>query len=155
MYTHLASNPLRTMFENSAAAFIKAGEDDRALEMLDKSQEVMKDVNFPLEAECIGFGYNDLAVIQTVFDYYTLGEKEKARDLATRFYSELLNSIAFFVDYYDYAKEEFETCCTMVYHLSDVARYGGDDEFADMVISSVKRMLGQEDEESDETQGAG
>ncbi len=146
MYTHLASNPLRTMFENSCAAFMKEGEFDRALEMLDMSQKVMTDENFPLVAECIGFGFNDLTVVQIISDYYSLGETEKARDLATRFFKELLTSIGFFMDFYDYAKEEFETCCTMVYYLSDAARDGGDTEFADMVISATKKMLGQEED---------
>ena len=33
----------------------------------------------------------------------------------------------------------------MVYYLSDAIRDGGDPEFADLVISSVKRLLGQDD----------
>ena len=145
MYTHLASNPLRSMFESCAHAFIKAGEDDRALEMLDKCQEVVKDENFPLEAECIGFGYNDLYVTQIISDYYYLGQTEKARDLAIRFYNELVVSIAFFMEYYEFGKEEFETCCSMVYYLSDAVREGGDTELADKIISTVKKLVGQED----------
>jgi len=133
------------MFESCAHAFIKAGEDDRALEMLDKCQEVVKDENFPLEAECIGFGYNDLYVTQIISDYYYLGQTEKARDLAIRFYNELVVSIAFFMEYYEFGKEEFETCCSMVYYLSDAVREGGDTELADKIISTVKKLVGQED----------
>ena len=152
MYTHLASNPLRSMFESCASAFIKEGQIDRAVEMLDKCQEVVKDVNFPLETQCIGFGYNDLTVIQIISDYYLTGQPEKARDLALRFYNELVTSLAFFMDFYEYSQEDFETCGTLVYYLADALREGGDVEFAEKVVSSVRKMLGQGvDEPADST----
>jgi hypothetical protein len=48
LYTHLGVMSQRGLFVNAAKAFFKAGENDRALEMLEKCQRVVRRESYPL-----------------------------------------------------------------------------------------------------------
>ncbi len=140
MYTHLGVLSLRSLFVTVADAFIKAGEDDRALEMLDKCQEVMR--HFPLEAIPLGFSGNDYMVIRMVEDYYRLGQKDKARELAAGLSEQLLVAANFYYEFYDVAKDDFELVGNYIYYLSDELRRGGDAELSKQLTDSFLNMLG-------------
>ncbi len=140
MYTHLGVLSLRSLFVTAADAFIKAGENDRALEMLDKCQEVMK--HFPLETVPLGFSGNDYMVVSMVEDYYKLGQGDKARDLGKRLADQLLISAAFYSRFYDVAQDEFELVGNYIYFLSDEMRKGGDTELAKSLTDNLLSMLG-------------
>ncbi len=143
-YTHLGVLSLRSLFVTVADAFIRAGENDRALEMLDKCQEVMK--HFPLEAIPLGFSGNDYMVVSMVEDYYKLGQKDKARALASDLAEQLLISANFYADFYDVAKEDFELVGNYIYYLSDELRNGGDAELSKQLTDSFLDMLGVSNE---------
>jgi hypothetical protein len=147
MYTHLGVLSLRGLFVTVANAFIKAEEYDRALEMLDKCQEVMR--HFPLETVPLGFSGNDYMVVNMVEDYYKLGQKDKARELASQLSEQLLVSAKFYSEFYDVAKDEFELAGNYIYFLSDEMRKGGDAELSKSLTDSFLEMLGV----SEETQG--
>ncbi len=147
MYTHLGVLSLRGLFVTVANAFIKAEEYDRALEMLDKCQEVMR--HFPLETVPLGFSGNDYMVVNMVEDYYRLGQKDKARELASRLSEQLLVSAKFYSEFYDVAKDEFELAGNYIYYLSDEMRKGGDTELSKSLTDSFLEMLGV----SEQTQG--
>ena len=147
MYTHLGVLSLRGLFVTVANAFIKAEEYDRALEMLDKCQEVMR--HFPLETVPLGFSGNDYMVVNMVEDYYKLGQKDKARELASQLSEQLLVSAKFYSEFYDVAKDEFELAGNYIYFLSDEMRKGGDAELSKSLTDSFLEMLGV----SGETQG--
>ena len=128
MYTHLGVMSVRSLFVTCADAFMKAGENDRALEMVDKCCEVMQ--HYPLETVPLGFSGNDYMVVTLIEDYYRLGQPDKARQLATQMGSELLQSAKFYIEFYDWARDEFELVGQYIYFLADVMKQAGDTELA-------------------------
>ena len=74
--------------------------------------------------------------------YYTLGQKQKADDLALKMSVELLQSAAFYVQYYEWGKTECEDCLSYLYYLSDVVRAAGNTELADVLDAQIKDVYG-------------
>ena len=142
LYTHLGVMSQRGLFVNAAEAFMKAGENDRALEMLDKCQRVLDAKSYPLESIPIGFSGNDYMVCEMVSQYYRLGQPEKARELAIDLFNDLLVSSRFYLEYYDYAQSEFELCGQYVYYLQDVVKSAGDKDLAEKIGKNYEALLG-------------
>jgi hypothetical protein len=142
MYTHMGVMSQRGLFVQCAYAFIKAGHEDWALEMLDKCQRVFKEEMYPYDTIPIGFTTNDYMVVQMVSLYYSLGQKEKAAEIATTFGNELLTSARFYLEYYDYAKTDFEMVCNYLYYLNEELVKGGDKELADKLMAAMDMILG-------------
>lgn len=137
-YTHLGVLSIRNLFVTCAEAFMAAGENDRALEMLDRCAEVME--HYPLETVPLGFSGNDFMVVETVRDYYALGQPEKALDLATRMGEELLVSANFYLQFYDWAPDELDMVGGYIYLLSDEMKTGGDTEAAEKLLDEFSQM---------------
>ena len=132
---------IRNLFVSSANAFIDAGENDRAEEMLDKCREVMKPEQFPYDNSILGWSSNAFFPIEMVKDYYTLGKPEKAKELAEELTSELHQSIGFYVDFLPECKSDFEYCCQLVYYLSSEVEKAGDPEFAEKIEKDLADFL--------------
>ena len=141
LYTHLGVMSLRGLFVNAAEAFLKAGEKDRALEMLDKCQSVLDQKSYPLETIPVGFSGNDYMVCEMISQYYRLGELDKARSLAVDLFNELLVSARFYMEYYDYAQSEFELCGQYVYFLQDILETAGDKELAKRIGDNFESLM--------------
>ena len=139
-YTHMGVMSLRGLFVTAANAFIKAGENDRAMEMLDKCRDITRD--FPLEGVPVGFSGNDYMVISMVEDYYKLGAADKAVELGTAMAHELLVSANFYNKFYAYAKEDFELIGNYIYFLAEVMEKGGDKALAKELKDNFMAMLG-------------
>lgn len=139
-YTHMGVMSLRGLFVTAANAFIKAGENDRAMEMLDKCRDITRD--FPLEGVPVGFSGNDYMVISMVEDYYKLGAADKAVELGTAMAQELLVSANFYNKFYTYAKEDFELIGNYIYFLAEVMEKGGDKALAKEFKDNFMAMLG-------------
>ena len=139
-YTFLAVMGIRNLHVNCAAAFLANGQKERALEMLDQSEETM--VNFPICSIPLGFSGNDYMVVKTVELYYKLGQPEKGRDLAVRYADEVLSSAAFYLEFYAFAQDEFELCGNYIYFLADVLKAAGDKELSSTVESRFSDMVG-------------
>ncbi|MCI1640159.1 MAG: DUF2723 domain-containing protein [Bacteroidales bacterium] len=147
MYTHVGVMPVRGLFVNFAQSFIDHNQPGRAIEALDKCQEVMLDQDYPYETIPLGFTTNDYYVLDIISDYYKLGQKEKARKLAVDFGNELLNGASFYLGFYSYAKDEFQTTTTYIYMLADVLKTNGDSDLGDNIQNSLlsifKTMTGE------------
>ena len=139
LYTFLGVMSQRGLFTSMAHAFEKVGEMDRAVEMLDKCQEVMK--NYPLETVCLGFSSNDYIVVEMVSMYYRLGQPEKARNLAVNLFNSLLESARFYLEFYEFAQDEFELCGQYIYFLQDEVRNGGDADLAKKIGNSFEALI--------------
>ena len=139
-YTHMGVMSLRGLFVTAANAFIKAGENDRAMEMLDKCRDITRD--FPLEGVPVGFSGNDYMVISMVEDYYKLGAADKAVELGAAMAQELLVSANFYNKFYTYAKEDFELIGNYIYFLAEVMEKGGDKALAKELKDNFMAMLG-------------
>lgn len=141
LYTHLGVMSQRNLFSTAANAFIDAGEPERALEMLDKCQEVIKSDRYPLESIILGFSGNDYSVIEMISDYYLLGETEKARALALEMFNSLIETAGFYLEYYDYARSDFELCGNYIYYLQEAVSRSGDKELASRMDSNFNALL--------------
>ena len=141
LYTFCGVMSQRQLFVIVAKQFMKYGRNDWALEMLDKCRECVREDKFPYDLSEYGFS-NELMVVQMINLYYELGEPEKAREVAERFCTEILQSAVFYFDFYDYAKQDFETSCQYVYYVSDIMRENGDAELASKYEDSLKTALG-------------
>ncbi len=141
-YTFLGVMSLRNMFVSAANAFIAAGENGRAEEMLDKCQAVLKPKEYPYDNSILGWGSNALFPIEMVKDYYAIGKPEKAKTLAQELTEELTESIRFYLDFYPMCKSDFEYNCNLIYYMvNDVIRRAGDDEFADGIEKTLADFL--------------
>ena len=139
MYTHLGVMSLWNMFVNSADAFIKAGETDRAAEVLDKCCSIMH--NYPLDGVPIGFSANDYMVIGAIEDYYILGKNDSARALGAKLGSEILVTAQFYLEYYAYIQEDFDFLANSIYYLCDVLKAGGDKEMSETIEGTFVELL--------------
>ena len=140
-YTHLGVMSLRALFVNAANAFMKEGQYERALEMLDKCQESVPASTYPLESIPLGFSGNDYMVVEMVEDYYALGEKEKARELGIALANDLMVSARFYLEFYELSNSEFELCGNYIYFLVDAFREGGDTALADKLLSNISKLI--------------
>jgi len=138
-YTHLGVTSVRNLFVSCAKAFLKDGRRDRAVEMLDRCCEVMR--NYPLDAIPLGFSGNDYMVIEMVETYYLCGEAEKARTLATNLGQMLLEDVAFYLEFYEWAQDDFELAGNYIYYLSDALKNGGDREMADKLTKGLNDLV--------------
>ena len=141
LYTQLGVMPLRGLFTRSAEAFMAAGQNDRAKEMLDACQLILREDKFPLDGIPVGFSGTDYVVCSMVDDYFRLGEKDRGRSLAVRLANQLLVSSQFYLQFYAYAKDDFEMCGRYIYHLGDLLREHGETEMADKIEASLKALL--------------
>ena len=139
-YTFCGVLSQRQLFVNVAREMMKIGDEERAIEMLDMCQECVPEENFPLDMIYLGFS-NEYMVVDMIELYYEAGVPEKARDLAARFVCDLLVSANFFLNNYDLAKREFDTCYSSLSYVAEVADYYGDTEFAEEIRNSFNTLL--------------
>ena len=83
-------------------------------------------------------------VVDMIETYYDAGAPEKALELAERFADQLFQSTLFFLQYYDFAKREFENCYNNLQYLSDLAEHHGDKEFAEGIRNRFNSLLEEE-----------
>ncbi|MBR4826390.1 MAG: DUF2723 domain-containing protein [Bacteroidales bacterium] len=139
IYTNMGVISVRNLFLGAANSFIKAGEKDRAKEMLDKCCYIMR--RYPLEGVPVGMSTNDYMVMNIVENYYNLGEKELARSIGSMFAEELLVACRFYLEFYEYGKNEFDMCGSFVYYLADVFRRGGDESLGNDLTESFSTLV--------------
>ena len=139
LYTNLGVMSIRTMFLNAAVSFMKAGENDRAVEALDKGLEVME--RYPLETISLGFAANDYTIVEIIDKYYKLGEKQKARELGGKLGMDLLDCTRFYLEFYEFGRDNYELAGQFVYLLADTMKEGGDKDIADALTSALEEML--------------
>ncbi len=130
----------RRLFCNVAEELYKAGEYDRAEEILDKCQACVPESSYPLDITYLRTG-NEHAVVQMIDLYYRLEAKEKATGLAVRFGNELLSSIKFYLEFYDFAQSNYEEGCQYLYYLTDIMRLGGETAAADELESRFEAVV--------------
>lgn len=138
-YTHLGVMSIRQLFVTAAKVFQNKGENERALEMLDKMQEVMKP--YPLDAIPLGFSNNNYMVTEAINIYFELGEREKALDLTARYSEELLRTTDFYMGFGSFSENECETCAQYIFLLSDRLEKNGEKKLASQLEGKFKTIL--------------
>ncbi len=144
LYTFCGVLSQRQLFVNVAKEMIKAGDNAKAIEILDMCQECVPEENFPLDMSYLGFS-NEYMAVDMVETYYKAGAPEKALSLAKRFADEILVSADFFSRRFDYARQTFELCYNCIAFLAEVAEHYGDVEFAEDLRQCFSSILDADD----------
>ena len=142
-YTFCGVLSQRNLFVNAAKEMLKIGDSERAIELLDMCQECVPEENFPLDITYMGFS-NEYMVLDMIETYYQAGAKEKALELAERFCEDIFVSAEFFLQYYDYAKREFDACYNCISYMAELADHFGDKTFANSLRERFNAMLDAE-----------
>ena len=144
-YTFCGVLSQRNLFVNAAKEMLKIGDKERAIELLDMCQECVPEENFPLDMTYLGFS-NEYMVIDMIETYYTAGENEKAMELMKKFMDEIFISTDFFLNFYDIAQNEFESCFNCISYIADLADYNGDSDYANEIRDKFNALLDLEEE---------
>ena len=139
-YTFCGVLSQRNLFINAAKEMLKVGDRERAVELLDMCQECVPEENFPLDMTYLGFS-NEYMVIDLIETYYDAGADEKALDLAKRFMDEIFVSTEFFLNYYDIAKREFESCYNCISYIADLTDQFGNTDYANEIRDRFNTLL--------------
>ena len=142
-YTFCGVLSQRQLFVNVAKEMLKINDKERAVEMLDMCQECVPEVNFPLDITYLGF-INEYMVVDMIETYYDAGAPEKALELAERFSDQLFDSLYFFLQYYDFAKREFESCYNNLQYMADLADHHGHKDFAKKINDRFESLMSEE-----------
>ena len=139
-YTFCGVMSQRGVFLNVAKEQMKAGYPERALEVLDKCQECVPESVYPLDISYMGF-INERNVLEMVALYYDAGAPDKGLALAQRFADELLVSAKFYMEFYDYARSNFEETCHYIFYVADILKQNGDNEEAEAMEKSLDDLV--------------
>ena len=141
LYTFMGVLSQRQLFLTVANALIDAGENEKALEIMNRCQVAFPEENFPLESIPLGFTANDYMVMQMVENYYYLGEKDKARELGLKLADALLDSSRFYLEFIDYASSNFESTHHCLMYLAETFKQYGDKELSDKILDSLDMLI--------------
>ncbi len=100
----------------------------------------MPAAGYPLDVTYLGFA-NERNVLEMVENYFDAGADAKAIELAARFADEIFTSLNFYIEFYDFAKTDFETCCKLIMYLEDLLRYFDHETEADDLIGSLHQLI--------------
>ena len=139
-YTFCGVMSQRGVFLNVAKEQMKAGYPERALEVLDKCQECVPESVYPLDISYMGF-INERNVLEMIALYYDAGAPDKGLALAQRFADELLVSAKFYMEFYDYARSNFEATCHYIFYVADILKQNGDNEEAEAMEKSLDDLV--------------
>ena len=139
-YTFCGVMSQRGVFLNVAKEQLKAGYPDRAVEVLDKCQECVPESVYPLDISYMGF-INERNVLEMIALYYDAGAPDKGLALAQRFVDELLVSAKFYMEFYDYARSNFEETCHYIFYVADILKQNGDNEEAEAMEKSLDDLV--------------
>lgn len=118
---------IRHIFAQVAGRLMVQGDTLRAVQLLDRMQQVMRRDYFPLNSSLVA-SYNVPAVLDAIQIYFAAGETDKALDLATAFYGDTYDALALFVNSGAVSQSDIEENLNYVYLLLDVLdRYGAKD----------------------------
>ena len=139
IYTNLGVMATRGVFLAAANAFRDAGQNARAIEMLDRCCEVMR--RYPIESIPLGMTTNDYLILCIIENYYALGEENKATALGASFAADLLESVRFYLEFFEFGKDEFDSCASYIYYLSDVFKRSGKEDMATKLTDSLTQLI--------------
>ena len=128
-YTFCGVLSQRQIFINVAKELTEAGEEEKAVEMLDMCQECVPAEVYPLDMSYYGFS-NEYMVADMIQLYFDLGQKEKGRKLLSEFAPQLCRSYEFFTKY-DSTRHELSTASEILAWLLGICQsdvYGEIDE---------------------------
>ena len=134
---------VRNIHTQTAKALVLEGDSKKAVEVLDRMQEVMIPSQFPLNASLLA-SLNEFAVMESIELYLRAGEKEKALDLGNRFIDETLKSIDMFAMPYRgmyLSKSDIESNLSYLFYVADIYKSLGLNEEGDALDKKVEELI--------------
>ncbi|MFA6770414.1 MAG: hypothetical protein WCR71_04505, partial [Bacteroidales bacterium] len=118
---------VRNIHTQTAKALVQAGERAKAIEVLDRMQEVMVPSQYPLNASLLP-SLNEYSVMESIDLYFLAGEKDKGMALASAFTEETLKSINLFAIHYRgkyLSKSDIESNLSFLFYIADIYKNRG------------------------------
>ena len=143
LLTFNAVMSVRNIHAQTARALFNEGKRDRAVEVLDRMQEVFIHDQFPVTCSIFS-SLNEQAVIDAIDIYLLSEEREKALKLASLFEEESFKAIGFFgqkLGGYYLSKTDIERDLSYLMYLSEVLRSRGEGELADSIEKRVQDSI--------------
>ena len=138
-YTFCGVLSQRQLFLNAAWEMLEAGDDQRAIELLDMCQECVPEENFPLDITYMGFS-NEYMVIGMAEAYYAAGAPDKAEELLRKISDQLFISLDFFNQFGSFSSHELEKVCSSLEFAMQVAAEGGSKELAESILKRFEEI---------------
>ena len=138
-YTFCGVLSQRQLFLNAAWEMLEAGDDQRAIELLDMCQECVPEENVPLDITYMGFS-NEYMVIGMAEAYYAAGAPDKAEELLRKISDQLFISLDFFNQFGSFSSHELEKVCSSLEFAMQVAAEGGSKEFAESILKRFEEI---------------
>lgn len=142
IYTFCAVSPVREMFVSVAERLNDMGEEEKAVQLLDKVVAMMPASNFPY---CLTWmrSINELSILRIVENYLIAGEVEKAKAVGEIYFEEHLKAIDWFITPINgfedsiLSKKLLDESLSMVYYLTSTFELAGEQEYA----SQLKKRI--------------
>ncbi|HBG24281.1 MAG TPA: hypothetical protein DDX10_04340, partial [Rikenellaceae bacterium] len=134
---------VRNIHSQTAKALLEQGETKKAVEVLDKMQEVMIPSQFPLNGSLLN-SLNEYSVMESINTYLLAGEKEKGLALADAFIEETLKSIDLFSTKYRgrfLSMRDIENNLSYLFYIADIYKNRGMEDRAKELEKSVEDMI--------------
>jgi tetratricopeptide (TPR) repeat protein len=132
LLTFNAVMSVRNIHAQTAKALVKNGQMDRAVEILDRMQEVMIPSNFPLNGSLLP-SLNEIAVLESIDIYLLAKEREKGLALANMFIEETFDALKLFSKEYRgrfLSKSDIENSLSYLFYIIDILQTRGEVEEA-------------------------
>ncbi|MDD4638685.1 MAG: DUF2723 domain-containing protein, partial [Bacteroidales bacterium] len=114
----------------AARALLKEGKGDKAIEVLDRMQQIFVPYQFPLNCSLLP-SMNEYAILEAIDIYYAAGAKDKGAALLESFREETFRSVSLFAKPYKgtyMSKSDIEQNLTYLFRLSDIMMSRGEEE---------------------------
>ncbi|MFA6676792.1 MAG: DUF2723 domain-containing protein [Bacteroidales bacterium] len=136
---------VRSIFVQTAKSLVLDGEKDKAIEVLDRMQEVTPEKNLPLNTSII-YSVNEYMVIQAIDTYFKAGEQDKGLELANKFADETINAIQFFARPYKdgyLSKSDVESNISLLYYEIETLKNNGMKKTGNEIETRLKSLLSE------------
>ena len=143
LLTFNAVMSVRNIYTQTARALFNEGKRDKALQVLDKMQEVVLHEQFPISCSLLS-SLNEQSVMDAIDIYLLSGEREKAIKLATLFEDESFKAIEFFgqrLGGYYLSKTDIERNLSYLMYLADILSNRGEVEMASSIEKRVEESI--------------
>ncbi len=144
LYTFLAVCPIRSHFVNAAEALLVAGEQEKALEIIEMCMEKFPYKNFPYNISMLA-SINEYSILNIIELYFKCGQADKAKDLADKFVDETVKVTKYYgqgwpSDSGMLSEDKVKSNLQYIYYVNSILKGYGEEAFADQMMEKVKSL---------------
>lgn len=143
LLTFNAVMSVRNIHTQTARALFNEGKREKAVEVLDRMQEIFIHDQFPVTCSIFS-SLNEQAVIDAIDIYLLSEQRDKALKLASLFEEESFKAISFFgqkLGGYYLSKTDIERNLSYLMYLSEILKNRGESELADSIEKRVQESI--------------